>query len=83
MTILTLIIALAALAAAITALLKKPKQEVVKETIKEKETAPADHPFYYSEATCTYVLDGSLKVTGSLSCLNEKNEELCHTQEER
>ena len=80
MTILTLIIAIAALAAAITALLKKPKQEVVKETIKEKETAPADHPFYYSEATCTYVLDGNLKVTGGLSCLNNKKEEQYATQ---
>ena len=83
MTILTLIIAIAALAAAITALLKKPKQEVVKETIKEKETAPADHPFYYSETSSTYVLDGSLKVTGGLSCLNEKTEQPCHTQEEK
>ena len=78
----TLIIALAALAAAIIALLKKPKQEVVKETIKEKETAPADHPFYYSEASSTYLLDGNLKVTGSLSCLNGKNEESCHTPTE-
>ena len=83
MTILTLIIALAALAAAIIALVRKPKQEVVKETIKEKETAPADHPFYYSEASSTYVLDGNLKVTGSLSCLNEKTETPCHTQEEK
>lgn len=83
MTILTLIIAIAALAAAITALVRKPKQEVVKETIKERETAPADHPFYYSEASSTYLLDGNLKVTGSLSCLNEKNEESCHTQEEK
>ena len=75
MTILTLIIALAALAAAIIALVRKPKQEVVKETIKEKETAPADHPFYYSEASSTYLLDGNLKVTGSLSCMNDKKEE--------
>lgn len=74
MTILTLIIAIAALAAAIIALVRKPKQEVVKETIKEKETVPADHPFYYSEASSTYVLDGNLKVTGSLSCLNDKTE---------
>lgn len=74
MTIITFIIAIAALAVAITALLKKPKQEVVKETIKEKETAPADHPFYYSDASSTYVLDGNLKVTGGLSCLNEKTE---------
>ena len=83
MTILTLIIAIAALAAAITALVRKQKQEVVKETIKEKETAPADHPFYYSEASSTYVLNGNLKVTGGLSCLNSKNEESCHTQEEK
>lgn len=82
MTIITLIIAIAALAAAIIALLKKPKQEVVKETIKEKETAPADHPFYYSEASSTYVLDGNLKVTGGLSCLNDKTEQPCQTQEE-
>lgn len=75
MTILTLIIAIAALAAAITALVRKPKQEVVKETIKEKETAPANHPFYYSEASSTYVLDGNLKVTGGLSCMNDKKEE--------
>ena len=83
MTILTLIIALAALAAAIIALVRKPKQEVVKETTKEKETAPAEDPFYYSEASSTYLLDGSLKVTGSLSCLNEKTETPCHTQEEK
>lgn len=80
MTILTLIIALAALAAAIIALVRKPKQEVVKETIKEKETAPADHPFYYSEASSTYLLDGNLKVTGGLSCLNNKKEEQYATQ---
>ena len=51
--------------------------------LKEKETAPADHPFYYSETSGTYVLDGNLKVTGGLSCLNSKNEESCHTQEEK
>ena len=83
MTILTLIIAIAALAAAITALVRKPKQEMVKETITEKETAPAEHPFYYSETSSTYVLDGNLKVTGGLSCLNEKTEMPCHTQEEK
>jgi hypothetical protein len=83
MTILTLIIAIAALAAAITALVRKPKQEVVKETTTYLEHPPVYNPFHYDGASSTYVLQGSLKVTGSLSCLNEKTETQCHTQEEK
>ena len=74
MTILTLIIAIAALAAAIIALVRKPKQEVVKETTTYLEHPPVYNPFHYDGASSTYVLDGSLKVTGSLSCLNDKTE---------
>ncbi len=83
MTILTLIIALAALAAAIIALVRKPKQEVVKETTTYLEHPPVYNPFHYDGASSTYVLQGNLKVTGSLSCLNEKTETPCHTQEEK
>lgn len=82
MTILTLIIALAALAAAIIALVRKPKQEVVKEITTYLEHPPVYNPFHYDGASSTYVLQGSLKVTGSLSCLNDKTEQPCQTQEE-
>lgn len=74
MTIITLIIAIAALAAAIIALLRKPKQEVVKETVHEVDHASVDHPFCYDKANDTYFLNGNLKVTGGLSCLNNQKE---------
>lgn len=75
MTIITLIIALAALAAAIIALLKKPKQEVVNNIVEKiVEKHDPESPFKYEEASCTWHLTGNLDVSGYLSCLDKKKE---------
>lgn len=69
------IIAIAAAAVAIVIALKKQTVQVTKETTKVVEYAPAEHPFYYNEKEKTYQLDGSLKVTGAVSCMEMKKEE--------
>lgn len=50
------------------------KREVIKETTVEvvKESAQADNPFTYDEKGKVYRLNGSLKVEGSLSCINKE-----------
>jgi hypothetical protein len=48
---------------------------VTKETTKIVEHAPVDNPFYYNEKQKTYQLDGNLKVTGAVSCMEMKKEE--------
>ena len=76
MTILTLIIALAALAAAITALVRKPKQEVINQIVEKIiEKHDPDSPFKYDATSCTWHLEGNLDVSGYLSCLNKKKED--------
>lgn len=76
MTILTLIIAIAALAAAITALLKKPKQEVVNQIVEKIiEKHDPEQPFKYDAASYTWHLEGNLDVSGHLSCLDKKKED--------
>lgn len=76
MTILTLIIAIAALAAAITALLKKPKQEVVNQIVEKIiEKHDPESPFKYDATSCTWHLTGNLDVSGYLSCLDKKKED--------
>ena len=69
------IIAMAAAAVAIVISLKKQTVKVTKETTKIVEHAPVDNPFYYNGKEKTYQLDGSLKVTGSVSCMEMKKEE--------
>lgn len=76
MTIITLIIAIAALAAAIIALVRKPKQEVVNNIVEKiVEKHDPDSPFSYNELSCTWYLDGNLNVDGYVSCLDKKKEE--------
>lgn len=71
-----LIISMIALAVAIAALVVSLKrQKVVKETKTIIEHAPINHPFIYNEKQNTYQLDGNLKVTGSVSCMEMKKEE--------
>lgn len=69
------IIAMVASSVAIVISLKKQTVKVTKETTKIVEHAPAYNPFYYNEKEKTYQLDGSLKVTGSVSCMEVKKEE--------
>lgn len=60
---------------AIVISLKKQTVKVTKETTKIVEHAPVDNPFYYNEKQKTYQLDGNLKVTGAVSCMEMKKEE--------
>jgi uncharacterized protein YpmB len=69
------IIAMVASSVAIVISLKKQTVKVTKETTKVVEHAPAEHPFYYNEKEKTYQLDGNLKVTGAVSCMEMKKEE--------
>lgn len=72
----TTAIAIIALAVAIAALvISLKRQRVIKETKTVIEHAPTDHPFIYDAKRKTYTLDGSLKVTGSVSC-SERKEDL-------
>ena len=45
------------------------KDVVVKETTVKVEHAPVEHPFTYDAEKGVYLLDGSLEVSGGLSCL--------------
>ena len=69
------IVAMAASSVAIVVSLKKQTVKVTKETTKIVEHAPVDNPFYYNEKQKTYQLDGNLKVTGAVSCMETKKEE--------
>lgn len=76
MTIITLIIAIAALAAAIIALVRKPKQEVVNQIVEKIiEKHDPEQPFKYDAVSSTWHLEGNLDVSGYLSCLDKKKEE--------
>lgn len=69
------IISIIALAVAIAAfVISLNRQKVVKETNTIVEHAPASHPFTYESKSKTYVLDGSLKVNGFVSCMERKEE---------
>lgn len=80
MEILTLIVAVLALAASIFALITAAKKsetikEVTKEIVKEVkvEHAPVEHPFTYDSERSCYTLDGNIEVTG-FACLKTKVE---------
>ena len=64
-----LIIAIIALIISIIAFIisKKNKKDVQVKTETKVIYAPVEHPFYY-DGKC-YSLDGDLKVSGSISCL--------------
>lgn len=75
MEIVAIIIASVAIIAAIVAIVMAArKQKVVKETTVEvvNESAQADNPFTYDEKGKVYRLKGSLKVEGSISCINKE-----------
>ena len=71
MTMITLIIAIAALLCACVALIvawKKNKDKVT-EVIKTEQVVKVEHPFTYDEEKGVYVLNGDLEVTGGISAL--------------
>lgn len=75
MEIVAIIIASVALIVAIVAIIMAArKQKVVKETTVEvmKESGKTENPFIYDEKGNVYRLKGSLKVEGSISCINKE-----------
>lgn len=75
MEIVAIIIASVALIVATVAIIMAAKkQKVVEETTVEvvKESGTTKNPFTYDEKDKVYRLNGSLKVEGSLSCINKE-----------
>lgn len=74
MEIFLIIIAVAAIALSIVAIIMASRKQKVVETTKEivKETQVVDNPFTYDEKGKVYRLNGSLKVDGSISCINKE-----------
>jgi len=74
MEIFLIIIAVAAIALSIVAIIMASRKQKVIETTKEivKETQIVDSPFTYDEKGKVYRLNGSLKVDGSISCINKE-----------
>lgn len=81
-----IVIALVALAAGVAALVIALKKQTVIKEVTEKQVvkteevttvvhAPVEHPFVYDEENKVYWLNGSLKVSGGVSCLNNEKEE--------
>lgn len=69
-----IIIASVALIVATVAIIMASRKQKVIETTKEivKETQIVDNPFTYDEKGKVYRLNGSLKVDGSISCINKE-----------
>ena len=69
-----IIASIALIVATVAIIMVAKKREVIKETTVEvvKESAQADNPFTYDEKGKVYRLNGSLKVEGSLSCINKE-----------
>lgn len=72
----TFIISVVALIIGIVAIViavrKKNIKEVVTTTKTEVVHAPVEHPFVYDEKNEVYSLDGSLEVSGGITCLKIK-----------
>ena len=74
MDILAIIIASIAIITAVLAIIMAAKKrEVFKETTKEIVKESVDIPFTYDESNKVYRLNGSLKVDGSISCINKED----------
>jgi len=74
MDILAIIIASIAIITAVLAIIMaEKKREVFKETTKEIVKEFVDNPFTYDEKNKVYRLNGSLKVDGSISCINKED----------
>ena len=73
-TVAIVIASIALIVATVAIIMAAKKRDVVKETTVEvvKESAQADNPFTYDEKGKVYRLNGSLKVEGSLSCINKE-----------
>lgn len=73
-TVAIVIASIALIVATVAIVMAARKREVIKETTVEvvKESAQADNPFTYDEKGKVYRLNGSLKVEGSLSCINKE-----------
>ena len=69
-----IIASVALIVATVAIIMAAKKQKVVKETTVEvvKESAQADNPFTYDKKGKVYRLNGSLKVEGSISCINKE-----------
>ena len=75
-----LIVSVIALSVSITALIvaarkRKDVETITREKVVEVIHAPVENPFVYDEQVKSYTLDGSLYVTGFLSCLKREGEE--------
>ncbi len=73
-TVAIIIASVALIVATVAIIMATKKREVVKETTVEvvKESGPAENPFIYDEKGKVYRLNGSLKVEGSISCINKE-----------
>lgn len=73
-TVAIIIASVALIVATVAIIMAAKKREVIKEANVEvvKESAQADNPFTYDEKGKVYRLNGSLKVEGSISCINKE-----------
>ena len=73
-TIAIIIASVALIVATVAIIMAAKKREVIKETTVEvvKESGKTENPFTYDEKGKVYRLNGSLKVEGSLSCINKE-----------
>ena len=69
-----IILAAAALVIAAIALVFAVRNKKTVEVVKETKIvhAPVEHPFIYNDKEKQYFLDGSLKCSGTLSCLEKR-----------
>lgn len=68
-----IIASIALIVATVAIIMAAKKQEIIKETTVEvvKESGTTKNPFTYDEKGKVYRLNGSLKVDGSISCINK------------
>jgi len=75
MIILCILALVIAVAAFIRSGMKKESQPASTQTTAPKTEDVNDHPFRYDVKKGVYILDGSLEVTGSISCLKTRKED--------
>ena len=75
MIILCILALVIAVAAFIRSGMKKESQPASVQATATKTEDVNDHPFRYDAKKGVYILDGSLEVTGSISCLKTRKED--------
>ena len=75
MIILCILALVIAVAAFIRSGMKKESQPASVQATVPKTEEVDDHPFRYDAKKGVYILDGSLEVTGSISCLKTRKED--------